>query len=148
MRGTRAAIRGEGSAFFAYFLAAQDCQPTLTTKLTFVSHLVFSSVFWSIKLEHMYAILLAMAQSIIDPEATTESREGHVTVAEAADRGSKTPPEQQEPTQRLSWWWAFLGWSKAVPLVFYVLLGICNAQRIPSSGLPTRAAARGKPSEA
>ena len=109
MRGTRAAIWGGGVCFFAYFLAAQDCQPTLTTKLTFVSHLVFSSVFWSIKLVHMYAILLAMAQSITEPEATTESREGHVTVAEAADRDSKTPPEQQEPTQRRSWWRAFFG---------------------------------------
>ena len=44
---------GEGVCFFAHFLGAQDCQPTITAKLIFVRHLDFSSIF-----RCKYAILL------------------------------------------------------------------------------------------
>jgi excisionase family DNA binding protein len=58
------------------------------------------------------AILMTMAQRIPELEApreasaSPEAREGHVTASEGADKG-KVPSEQQEPSQRRSWWRAF-----------------------------------------
>lgn len=49
-----------------------------------------------------------LAQRVPELEAATEQREGHVTASEEADKGT-APPEQQEPSQRRSWWRAFFG---------------------------------------
>jgi hypothetical protein len=49
-----------------------------------------------------------LAQRVPELEAPREQREGPVTASEEADKGSM-PPEQQEPSQRRSWWRAFFG---------------------------------------
>ena len=41
-------------------------------------------------------------------DTSADPREGPVTASEGADKGS-TPPEQQETSQRRSWWRAFFG---------------------------------------
>jgi hypothetical protein len=60
------------------------------------------------ELQRKDAILLSLTHRIPELEASPEPREGHVTASEQADK-STTPPEQQEPSQRRSWWRAFLG---------------------------------------
>ena len=53
-----------------------------------------------------------LAQRVPELEAPTEQREepreGHVTAPDKTDKGT-APPEQQEPSQRRSWWRAFFG---------------------------------------
>jgi hypothetical protein len=53
------------------------------------------------------AILMTMAQRIPELEAAPEPREVPVTAPEEAAKG--TTPEQQESSQRRSWWRAFFG---------------------------------------
>ncbi len=59
-------------------------------------------------------IIAALTERIPELEApreassASEAREGHVMASEEADKG-KAPPEQQEPSQRRSWWRAFFG---------------------------------------
>ena len=48
-----------------------------------------------------------LAQRVPELEAATEPRESPVSVAEDTDNTG--PPEQQEPSQRRSWWRAFFG---------------------------------------
>ena len=52
-------------------------------------------------------IIMTMAQRIPELEAAPEQREGHVTAPE--ETAKSTTPEQQEPSQRRSWWRAFFG---------------------------------------
>jgi chromosome segregation ATPase len=59
--------------------------------------------------DHIIAALTARIPELEPPrEAPQEPREGHVTDSEEVDKGS-TPPEQQEPSRRRSWWRAFFG---------------------------------------
>ena len=59
--------------------------------------------------DHIIAALTERIPELEAPrEAASEAREGHVTASEGADKGS-TPPEQQETSQRRSWWRAFFG---------------------------------------
>jgi excisionase family DNA binding protein len=60
------------------------------------------------ELERKDTIIMSLTQRIPELEASPEPREGHVTASEEADKGT-TPPEQQEPSQRRSWWRAFFG---------------------------------------
>jgi hypothetical protein len=60
------------------------------------------------ELERKDAILLTMAQRIPELEASSEPPGSPVTSSDSEDKGT-TPPEQQEPSQRRSWWRAFLG---------------------------------------
>jgi hypothetical protein len=53
-------------------------------------------------------IIAALTERIPELEASPDSREGPVTVTEDTDKSS-APPEQQEPSQRRSWWRAFFG---------------------------------------
>jgi hypothetical protein len=58
--------------------------------------------------DHIIAALTARIPELEPPrEAPQEPREGHVTDSEEVDKGSH--PEQQEPSQRRSWWRAFFG---------------------------------------
>src|SRR5215217_8909252 len=52
------------------------------------------------------AILMTMAQRIPELEASAEPRDTPVTASEEPDRGT-APSEQQEHSQRRSWWRAF-----------------------------------------
>jgi hypothetical protein len=58
--------------------------------------------------ERKDSILMTMAQRIPELEAAQEPRESHVTVSEGSDQDT-IPPEQQEPSQRRSWWRVFFG---------------------------------------
>jgi excisionase family DNA binding protein len=59
--------------------------------------------------DHIIAALTERIPELEAPrEARSEAREGHVMASEEADKG-KAPPEQQEPSQRRSWWRAFFG---------------------------------------
>ena len=58
--------------------------------------------------ERKDAILMTMAQRIPELEAAQEPREAPVAPSEEADNG-KTPPEQQKPSERRSWWREFFG---------------------------------------
>ena len=59
--------------------------------------------------DHIIAALTERIPELEPPrEASREPREGQVTASEEADKGT-TPPEQQEPSQRRSWWRAFFG---------------------------------------
>jgi hypothetical protein len=58
--------------------------------------------------ERKDAILMTMAQRIPELEAAEEPREGPLKPSEEADKGT-APSEQQEPSQRRSWWRAFFG---------------------------------------
>jgi hypothetical protein len=63
------------------------------------------------EVERKDAILLRMAERMPELEPAPEQREGlvaHATAPEGADKG-KVPPEQQEPTQRRTWWRQFFG---------------------------------------
>jgi len=63
------------------------------------------------EVERKDAILLRMAERIPELEPAPEQREGlvaHATASEGTDKG-KVPPEQQEPTQRRTWWRQFFG---------------------------------------
>ena len=51
----------------------------------------------------------ALAQRVPELEAPAERREDSVTASEGADKGSA--PEQQESSERRSWWRTFLGFS-------------------------------------
>jgi hypothetical protein len=53
-------------------------------------------------------IIAALTRRIPELEPAQEPREGHVTESDEADK-STAPPEQQEPSQRRSWWRAFFG---------------------------------------
>jgi hypothetical protein len=53
-------------------------------------------------------IIAALTERIPELEPAQEPREGHITAPEEADKGT-APPEQQEPSQRRSWWRAFFG---------------------------------------
>ena len=59
--------------------------------------------------DHIIAALTERIPELEAPrEARSEAREGHVMASEEADKG-KAPPEQQEPSQRRSWWRSFFG---------------------------------------
>jgi hypothetical protein len=60
------------------------------------------------ELERKDTIIMSLTQRIPELEASSEPREGHVPSAEAAYKG-EAPSEQQEPSQRRSWWRAFFG---------------------------------------
>jgi hypothetical protein len=53
-------------------------------------------------------LLAGALERIPELEASAESRDAPVTASEEADKGT-APPEQQEPSQRRSWWRAFFG---------------------------------------
>ena len=53
-------------------------------------------------------ILLSLTHRIPELEPAQEQREGNVTDSEEPGKGT-APPEQQEPSQRRSWWRAFFG---------------------------------------
>jgi len=61
------------------------------------------------ELERKDTIIMSLTQRIPELEASPERREGHVAASEEADKGTTTPQEQQEPSQRRSWWRAFFG---------------------------------------
>jgi hypothetical protein len=56
------------------------------------------------------AILMTMAQRVpeLEAPASPEARKGDVTSSEGSDKG-KVPSEQQETSQRRSWWRQFFG---------------------------------------
>ena len=60
------------------------------------------------ELERKDAIIMSLTQRIPELEATPERREGHVTASEEAPKGEERA-EQQQPSQRRSWWRAFFG---------------------------------------
>ena len=53
-------------------------------------------------------IIAALTERIPELETAQEPRKGHVTASEEGYKGT-APPEQQEPSQRRSWWRAFFG---------------------------------------
>ncbi len=63
---------------------------------------------WREEARRKDAILMTMAQRIPELEPAQEPREAPVAPSEEADNG-KTPPEQQKPSERRSWWRAFFG---------------------------------------
>ena len=60
------------------------------------------------ELQRKDTILLSLTQRIPELEAPTEPRESPVSSSEEENKGTATS-EQQEPTQRRSWWRAFFG---------------------------------------
>jgi hypothetical protein len=60
------------------------------------------------ELQRKDTILLSLTQRIPELEAPPESRDAPASSSEKENKGT-TPPEQQEPSQRRSWWRAFLG---------------------------------------
>jgi hypothetical protein len=60
------------------------------------------------ELERKDTIIMSLTQRIPELEASPELREDHVTASEEADK-STAPQEQQEPSQRRSWWREFFG---------------------------------------
>lgn len=60
------------------------------------------------EVERKDAILLRMAERLPEIEAATEPREAPVNTSEGQSKGT-APAEQQEPSQRRSWWRAFFG---------------------------------------
>jgi hypothetical protein len=52
---------------------------------------------------------MALSQRIPELEGSPEPREDHMTDSEETAKDNKVPPEQQEPSQRRSWWRAFFG---------------------------------------
>ncbi len=60
------------------------------------------------ELERKDTIIMSLTQRIPELEASPETREGHVMASEEADE-STAPQEQQEPSQRRSWWRVFFG---------------------------------------
>ena len=64
------------------------------------------------ELERKDTLLMSLMQCVPELEpakgSSSEMREDHVTASEAADKGTP-PPEQQEPSERRSWWRAFFG---------------------------------------
>jgi hypothetical protein len=52
---------------------------------------------------------MSLTQRIPELEASPELREGHVMASEEADESTTAPQEQQEPSQRRSWWREFFG---------------------------------------
>jgi hypothetical protein len=60
------------------------------------------------EVERKDAILLRMAERLPELEAAAEPREAPVSISEGQSKGT-APAEQQEPTQRRSWWRAFFG---------------------------------------
>src|SRR5215210_2521348 len=63
---------------------------------------------WREEARRKDAILMTMAQRIPELEAAQEPRDGPLRASEEADKGT-APSEQQESSQRRSWWRAFLG---------------------------------------
>lgn len=51
---------------------------------------------------------MALSQRIPELEGSPEPREDHMTDSEETAK-DKVSPEQQEPSQRRSWWRAFFG---------------------------------------
>jgi len=60
------------------------------------------------EVERKDAILLRMAERLPELEAATEPREAPVSTSEGQSKGT-APAEQQELSQRRSWWRAFFG---------------------------------------
>src|SRR5918994_851383 len=60
------------------------------------------------ELERKDTIIMSLTQRIPELKASPEPREDQVTATEDADK-STAPPEQQEPSQRRSWWREFFG---------------------------------------
>jgi hypothetical protein len=60
------------------------------------------------EVERKDAILLRIAERLPELEVTTEPREATVSTSEGQSKGT-APAEQQEPSQRRSWWRAFFG---------------------------------------
>ena len=63
---------------------------------------------WREEARRKDAILMTMAQRIPELEAAQEPRDGPLRASEEADKGT-APSEQQESSQRRSWWRAFFG---------------------------------------
>ena len=63
---------------------------------------------WREEARRKDAILMTMAQRIPELEAAREPGDGPLRTSEEADKGT-APSEQQEPSQRRSWWRAFFG---------------------------------------
>ena len=62
--------------------------------------------------DHIIAALTERIPELESPrEASREAREEHATASEGADKGKalKVPSEQQEPSQRRSFWRQFFG---------------------------------------
>ena len=60
------------------------------------------------ELERKDTIIMSLTQRIPELKASSEPREGHMTASEESDK-STAPPEQQEPSQRRSFWRQFFG---------------------------------------
>jgi excisionase family DNA binding protein len=60
------------------------------------------------ELERKDTIIMALSQRIPELEGSPEPREDHMTDSEETAK-DKVPPEQQEPSQRRSWWRTFFG---------------------------------------
>src|SRR5918995_5476225 len=58
------------------------------------------------ELERKDTIIMSLTQRIPELEASPEPREDHMTDSKETAK-DKVPPEQQEPSQRRSWWRAF-----------------------------------------
>ncbi len=63
---------------------------------------------WKEEARRKDAILMTMAQRIPELEAPSEPREESVTPQEGQKKGEGTP-QQQEPSERRSWWARILG---------------------------------------
>src|SRR5918995_6598390 len=61
------------------------------------------------ELERKDTIIMSLSQRIPELEGSPEPREDHMTDSEETAEGTTAPPEQQEPSQRRSWWRAFFG---------------------------------------
>ena len=54
-------------------------------------------------------IIAGLVQRVPELGPAQEPREGHVTDSEEPNKGTAAPSEQQETSQRRSWWRAFFG---------------------------------------
>ena len=61
------------------------------------------------ELERKDTIIMSLTQRIPELEASPEPREAHVTASEGTAMSTAAPQEQQEPSQRRSWWREFFG---------------------------------------
>src|SRR5215207_4562357 len=59
--------------------------------------------------DHLLAAALERIPAIESPDTPSETPESPVRASEEAHSTHNTPPEQQETTQRRSWWRAFFG---------------------------------------
>src|SRR5918997_6146652 len=61
------------------------------------------------ELERKDTIIMSLSQHIPELEGSPELREDHMTDSEVTAKDKVPPEQQQEPSQRRSWWRAFFG---------------------------------------